>query len=174
MAYRTPAIPSGSCANQLRKGQLVYVDWQGPWRKWCPNIAKSVRTTLMLSFLYLPKIPWIPSNVSTWLIIYERGVKRALFSQLVDCPGSIHLFFYVVNFLAVISVIYYIFLHVWGASCSTTAGLSNHTPCPLLVTRGSMPSAALRPSWPRAETTVRKLWSVFSEASLALLKTKKI
>ena len=136
--------PSGSCVNQVRKGQPVYVDRQGPWCKWCPNIGKSVRTTLMLSFLYLPKIPWIPSNVSTWLIIYERGVKRAWFSQLGDCPGSILIvcFFYVVNFLAVISVIYYIFLHVWGASCSTAAGLSNHTPCPLLATRGSMPSAA--------------------------------
>ena len=171
----TPGIPSGNCVNQLRKGQPVYVDRQGPWRKWCPNIGKSVRTTLMLSFLYLPKIPWIPSNVSTWLIIYERGVKRAWFSQLGDCPGSILIvfFFYVVNFLAVISVIYYIFLHVWGASCSTAAGLSNHTPCPLLATRGSMPSAALRPSRPRAETTVRKLWSVFRKHHLPCSKPRK-
>ena len=36
--------------------------------------------------------------------IYERGAKQASFSQLGDCPGSIphRLFFYVVNFLAVI------------------------------------------------------------------------
>ena len=75
---------------QLRKGQPVYVDRQDPWRKWCPNIGKSVRTTLILSFLYLPEIPWIPSKVSTWLFIYERGVKRAWFSQLgdPDCPAQ--------------------------------------------------------------------------------------
>ena len=163
---------------QLRKGQPVYVDRQDPWRKWCPNIGKSVRTTLILSFLYLPEIPWIPSKVSTWLFIYERGVKRAWFSQLgdPDCPAqssSSFFFFYVVNFLAVISVIYYIFLHVWGASCSTAAGLSNHTPCPLLVTRGSMPKAALRPSRPRAETRVRKLWSVFRKHHLPCSKPRK-
>ena len=53
----TPAIPSGSCVNQFRKGQPVYVDRQGPWCKWCPNIGKSVRNTSMLSFFIYQKFP---------------------------------------------------------------------------------------------------------------------
>ena len=53
----TPGIPSGSCVNQFRKGQPVYVDRQGPWCKWCPNIGKNVRNTLMLSFFIYQKFP---------------------------------------------------------------------------------------------------------------------
>ena len=33
----TPGIPLGSCVNQHRNGHHVYVDRQGPWRKWCPS-----------------------------------------------------------------------------------------------------------------------------------------
>ena len=62
----TPGIPSGSCVNQFRKGQPVYVDRQGPWCKWCPNIGKNVRNTLMLSFfIYQKSLNTIESEYMT-------------------------------------------------------------------------------------------------------------
>ena len=54
-----------------------------------------------------------------------------------------------------ISVTYSFVYHFGGTAGPTAAWIGNHTPCPLLVTKGStLQSAALRPSRPRADPTV--------------------
>ena len=53
-----------------------------------------------------------------------------------------------------ISVTYSFVYHFGGTAGPTAAWIGNHTPCPLLVTKGStLQSAALRPSRPRADPT---------------------